>query len=126
MIKSGNATVFVNDLDRAVRFYTETLGLSLQFRAGDHWAQIQAGTTLVIGLHPKEGGWGPAPGTPGSIQIGLEVDEPLSSVVETLRGRGVAFDGPIVEDDPVRLAFFRDPDVNSLYLAEYEGEGATS
>jgi catechol 2,3-dioxygenase-like lactoylglutathione lyase family enzyme len=121
MIKSGNATIFVTDLDRAVRFYTETLGLTLQFRAGEHWAQVAVGEGLVIGLHPAGGGWAPAPGTAGSIQVGLQVDEPLTSVVETLAERGVSFDGPIVDDDPVRLAFFRDPDGNSLYLAEYGG-----
>jgi catechol 2,3-dioxygenase-like lactoylglutathione lyase family enzyme len=118
LIKSGNATVFVTDLDRAVDFYTNALGLRLGFRAGNHWAQIET-EGLVIGLHPVEGGWGPAPGTAGSVQIGLQVDAPLDAVVNELESRGVVFDGPIVDDDPMRLAFFRDPDGNSLYLAEY-------
>jgi len=118
-IKSGNATVFVTDLDRAWDFYTETLGLRAGFRAGNHWAQVET-DGLVIGLHPVEGGWGPAPGTNGSIQIGLQVDG-LDTIVRELTAQGVAFDGPVVDDDPVRLAFFRDPDGNSLYLAEYGG-----
>jgi len=123
MIKSGNATVFVTDLDRAVEFYTKTLGLKAGFRAGNHWAQVEV-EGLVIGLHPVEGGWGPAPGTAGSIQLGLQVDRPLDGIVRDLTTRGVVFDGPIVDDEPVRLAFFRDPDGNSLYFTEYAGGGS--
>jgi len=44
MIRGGNATIYVTDMDRSVAFYTETLGLRLAFRAGDHWAGIDAGT----------------------------------------------------------------------------------
>ena len=62
MIKGGNATIFVSDMDRAVRFYTESLGLKLQYRAGDHWAQVEAGDGLCIGLHPA----GPDSPRPGS------------------------------------------------------------
>jgi predicted enzyme related to lactoylglutathione lyase len=37
MIAGGLATVFVSDMDRAVRFYTETLALKLEYRFGNHW-----------------------------------------------------------------------------------------
>ena len=33
-----------------------------------------------------------------------------------LKGKGVAFKGNILEDGPVRLAFFGDPDGNPFYL----------
>ena len=52
MIQGGNATIYVSDMDRAVGFYTSTLGLKLQFRAGNHWAQVDAGKGLQIGLTP--------------------------------------------------------------------------
>ena len=52
LIRGGSPTVFVSDLDTAVRFYTETLGLGLQYRAGEHFAMIDAGSGLTIGLHP--------------------------------------------------------------------------
>lgn len=42
MLKGGNATIYVTDMDRAVTFYTETLGLRLTFRAGDHWAGFES------------------------------------------------------------------------------------
>ena len=57
-------------MDNAVRFYTEVLGLKLTNRFGNHWPTVQAGKTLVIGLHP----WVvevPATRTKGSVQIGL-------------------------------------------------------
>ena len=116
MIDGGNATVFVKDMDRAVAFYTETLGLPLRFRAGNHWAEVQAGKTLVIGLHPGSPNQ-PAPGTAGAVQIGLSVDEPIDDVVKELTGRGVHFTGPVINDDDAgSFALFNDPDGNSLYL----------
>ncbi|HEX4134941.1 MAG TPA: VOC family protein [Bryobacteraceae bacterium] len=52
MISGGNATVFVSNMDAAVRFYTEVLGLKLTNRFGDNWATVEAGKGLTIGLHP--------------------------------------------------------------------------
>jgi len=101
MIDGGNATLFVADMDRAVDFYTNVLGLKLRMRAGDHWAEIEAGRDLVLGLHPESDS-APKPGTRGSIQIDVPV---LEDVVAALEKRGVAFHGPIVDDKQVRLAF---------------------
>lgn len=115
MIRGGNATIHVSDLQRAVAFYRDVLGLTLVFQAGEHWAEIDAGG-LRIGLHPASAA-GPVPGTPGAISVGLGVDEPLDAVVATLRERGVRIGDP-VRDGGVTLAFFTDPDGNPLYLAE--------
>ena len=41
----------VSSLDAAVKFYTETLGLTLTQRYGEHYAEIQA-ANLSLGLHP--------------------------------------------------------------------------
>jgi catechol 2,3-dioxygenase-like lactoylglutathione lyase family enzyme len=118
MISGGNATIYVSDMDRAVAFYTETLGLRLAFRAGDHWASIDAGGGLTIGLHPASSS-APEPGTAGAVTIGLAVDEPMEQVVSTLEARGVTLRGPVAEDGGgLKLAFFADPDGNPLYLAE--------
>jgi catechol 2,3-dioxygenase-like lactoylglutathione lyase family enzyme len=117
MINGGNATIYVTDLDRAVTFYTEVLGLRLAFRAGDHWASIDAGSGLMLGLHPASER-GPAPGHSGSITVGLAVDEPLDRVVTTLAERGLTVHGPVGDEGMLKLAFFSDPDGNDLYLAE--------
>ena len=50
-LKSCNITVMVADMDNAVRFYTETLGLKLEHRYENHYAEIEA-PGLRIGLHP--------------------------------------------------------------------------
>src|SRR5689334_8670188 len=44
---------YVTDMDRAVKFYTETLGLKLRIRFDDHWAEVEAGP-INIGLHPMD------------------------------------------------------------------------
>lgn len=123
LISGGSATVFVTDMDRAVRFYTDTLGLKLQYRAGDHFAMIDAGHGCQIGLHPPASNAG-APGTRGSIQIGLNVACAIEQAVETLKRRGVRFSSEngseIVDDGQVKLAFFTDPDGNDLYLCEVQ------
>jgi catechol 2,3-dioxygenase-like lactoylglutathione lyase family enzyme len=117
MIAGGNATLLVADLDRSVRFYVETLGFKLRVRHGAHWAEVDAGGGLVLGLHPA-GEHGPRPGAQGSISIGLEVNQPMDEVVQVLSNRGVVFHGPVREDGAVKLALFADPDGNALYLAE--------
>lgn len=117
MIENGMATVMVRDFERSIRFYTETLGLKLKMRAGDHWAEVTAGPGLTIGLHPWSPGHGPEPGKEGGISIGFEV-APIEKVVEALRAKGVTFRGPVQDTEDVKLAFFGDPDGNQLYLCE--------
>ena len=116
MFSGGIVTVFVSDLDKAVRFYTEALGLKLGFRFGNEWASIKAGDSLVIGLHPASKD-SPA-GRKGSITLGLQLTEPIDKAVPVLKERGVKFRGSIVEDKGIQFAHFEDPDGNELYLAD--------
>jgi len=117
---SALATIYVCDLDRAVRFYVDTLGMTLVFRAGPHIAQLRAGDMTIM-LHPS-GPKSPKPGTNGSITIGLKSSaEPLEALVTRLSAAGVRFPKPILDDRQVRLAFFLDPDGNELYFAEPMG-----
>ena len=63
MIAGGSVTIYVSDLERAVHFYTETLGLTLKYRGGPGYAAIDVGKGFEIGLHathpggPRPGGW---------------------------------------------------------------------
>ena len=123
MINGGNATIYVSDMDRAVAFYAGTLGLRLAFRAGPHWATIDAGRGLMLGLHPA-GSRTPTPGSKGGITVGFQVDDAIEQVVGSLSDRGVVFRGPVVDEGALRLAFFTDPDGNELYLAQPPSQGS--
>jgi catechol 2,3-dioxygenase-like lactoylglutathione lyase family enzyme len=116
MFRGGVFTIYVSDMNRSVQFYIETLGMKLQQRHGDHWALVDGGPGLSIGLHPA------TPEIPsgrrGSMAIGLYLETPIGEAMERLRQKGVSFDGPAKEDVALSLAFFTDPDGNILYLAE--------
>ena len=57
--QGGRRTIFVTNMATAVALYNEILELGLQYRAGDHFAMIDAGDGLSPGLHP------PPPVRPG-------------------------------------------------------------
>ena len=63
MISGGNATVYVSNMDAAVRFYTQNLGLTLTNRVGNHWATIEAGPKL-LDLRRSRGRPGHRPASP--------------------------------------------------------------
>jgi catechol 2,3-dioxygenase-like lactoylglutathione lyase family enzyme len=117
MITGGNATVFVSNMDEAVRFYTEVLGMKLVQRYGDHWATVAAGASLTIGLHPVSAKY-PAPGTKGGMMLGLEIDEPLEQAIERLKGKGVKFVREIERSPEGNFVHFEDQDGGELYLWE--------
>jgi catechol 2,3-dioxygenase-like lactoylglutathione lyase family enzyme len=127
MYASGNVTVYVSNMDLAVKFYSEILGLKLAYRFGDHWAAVEAGRGLTIGLHPASEQM-PA-GRKGSMAIGLELSGSIHDAVKTLEGKGVTFHGPVNEAKAGSFVGFEDPDGNQLYLAQMnwshvnQGEG---
>ena len=122
MIHGGNATIYVSSMDTAIRFYTEVLGLKLTNRYGDHWATVQAGNTLLIGLHPRKEN-SPKPGTRGSVQIGLVVSpqQPIEEYAARLRQHGVAV-GPVVASESGNYISFEDPDGNPIYVGDWAPE----
>ena len=125
MISGGNATIFVSNMDAAVEFYTGTLGLKLANRFGDAWATVEAGKGLTIGLHPASPKY-PAPGTKGAMTIGLEIDEPIETVVARLSRKGASIKGSITEDDAGKFVTLEDPDGNQMYLWQTVFDAATS
>jgi catechol 2,3-dioxygenase-like lactoylglutathione lyase family enzyme len=113
MYSQSNVTINVPDMDVAVHFYTEVLGLRLRARYGPEFAVVEA-PGVTIALHPQQ--QDAQPGA-AAISIGLGV-ESLETTMRLLSSRGVTFDGEILDDDPVRIAFFRDPSGVPLYLCE--------
>jgi catechol 2,3-dioxygenase-like lactoylglutathione lyase family enzyme len=123
LISGGSAIVYVSDMDAAVRFYVEVLGLNLTNRYGDKWATVEAGSTLVIGLHPRSARF-PAPGTKGSVMLGLSIDEPIADVVSSLVQRGVRLTGEIVRSEQDAFVELEDQDGNAIYLWEADSSPA--
>jgi predicted enzyme related to lactoylglutathione lyase len=117
MITGGNATVFVSNMDRAVQFYVEVLGLKLTNRFGDNWATVEAGKGLTIGLHPASDKY-PAPGTKGGIMLGMEVEGAIEKVVATLGKKGVQFKDSVIRSEAGNFVHLADPDGNEIYLWE--------
>jgi catechol 2,3-dioxygenase-like lactoylglutathione lyase family enzyme len=119
MFASGNVTIYVTNMDRAVKFYTETLGLKLAYRFGDHWASVEVGRGLTIGLHPTSAA-SPPVAPKGGPTIGLELTGAIEEAMKTLEGRGVRFHGLADEGKAGKFAHFEDPDGNLLYLAQLD------
>jgi lactoylglutathione lyase len=117
--RSMNVTLMVADMDEAVRFYTQVLGLDLAFRGGDHWAMI-TGPGLTIGLHPKgEHVPAPEPDRGPGVSIGFEVED-LAEARARLEAKGIGFER--TTDEFVQLAYFHDPDGTTLYLMQVVDE----
>ena len=125
LISGGHAIVYVSDMDAAIRFYADTLGLTLTNRFENHFATVEAGP-LVIGIHPITPAT-PQPGTKGSVTLSLVVDEPIATVLSRLAQRGVRTTG---RSDAGRSVDIEDLDGNVITLWEAqaltsESEGAS-
>ena len=107
---SCTVTVMVSNLDKAIKFYVETLGLELKNRYGENYAEIQC-PGLTIGLHPVEDevNWG------NNLSIGFGVNN-FDDLTKSLMNKDVKLE--IKQDGWIRLAHFKDLDNNHLYLAE--------
>jgi catechol 2,3-dioxygenase-like lactoylglutathione lyase family enzyme len=104
---------WTRDMDRAVAFYQDVLGLPVAHRAGDEWAEFQAGA-VRLALHATGEDELPASGT-----VVFRVDD-LDEARWTLQQRGATFDGHESEVSGfARFATLRDPDGNPVQLIEY-------
>src|SRR5579875_1931742 len=104
----------MRDLDRAVAYYRDVLGLPFLFRAPNLAFFDCAGVRLM--LSPPER---PEHDHPGSV-LYYQVDD-LPRAYETLRGRGIAFiDAPhpiaTMPDHDLRMPVFEDSEGNTLGL----------
>jgi predicted enzyme related to lactoylglutathione lyase len=109
------ATMFVNDQDKALAFYTDVVGLETRW---DVDAPGGAGRFLTVGVKGQDDFMVLlAPGTPGG-QMTIEVED-CKEALETLKARGVNFDPPDVIELPFGwVARFEDPDGNRLQLRQ--------
>lgn len=116
----GHVHLKVSDIDRALAFYCDILGMRLMQRYGTQAAFISAGGYHHhIGLNTWEskGGKPPAPGTTGLYHTAIlyPTRKDLANVLKSLVEAGWQLDG--ASDHGVSEAIYlRDPDQNGVEL----------
>ena len=116
----GRVIIPVSDQDKALEFYTGTLGFEkradIPFGEGDRWLEVApAGSAASVAIMP------PRPGeTPHNDQACVVFTTgDLDSDHAALKKRGVDVDDPMGGEGPVpRMFFFRDLDSNNLLVVE--------
>ena len=111
----GQVAIPVTDLERAITFYRDVLGLRLLFRAPPGLAFLQCGGARLMLSQPQ-----PGEGEAGVGVIYYRVPD-LDAAYGALRERGTRFvDRPHrvarLEDHELWMVFLRDPDEHLLAL----------
>lgn len=106
-------TVPTNDLDAAVGFYGETLGLPrsvympergfAEFETGNLTLSVVVAENFPFGYHPN----------PNPIALHVEDVEASRAAMDS---RGAVFEGDIFDTGVCHMAFLSDPDGNALML----------
>jgi predicted enzyme related to lactoylglutathione lyase len=116
MIVTGVDFVSVptQDLERAVAFYGETLGLERSvYRPENAFAEFETGTVTFNVHDPKRMGIGEF--NANKNHLALQVED-VAAARAALEERGVRFMGDIFDTGVCHMAFFQDPDGNNLML----------
>ena len=91
---------YVADMDRAVKFHNEQLGIVLRFQS-PYWSELETGeTTLALHLASAEH---PA----GSAQVGFGVAD-IENFYAEEKNAGLEFTSPPTENFGSRIAKFKD------------------
>jgi len=123
MLGKADATpmIAVSDLDRAKKFYEETLGLAVDNEWGEEGVTLKSGGTLV-NVYRSE-----FAGTNKATALNFDVDD-LAAEVSELKSKGIMFEhydlpgleqrGDLYVAEGMKTAWFKDPDGNILSLIE--------
>jgi predicted enzyme related to lactoylglutathione lyase len=106
-------SVPVQDMGRAKRFYSETLGLPL-VSGDDAWPEFQLGENVSLYLIDPTN-IGQRFTAPHSSSIALRVAD-VAAARESLEAKGVAFDAETFDTGVCHMALFRDSEGNALML----------
>ena len=107
---------WVSDMDRAIAFYADAIGLELVRRHGDEWVELEAGA-VRLALH----GGANDERAPGGTVV-FEVED-LDAARFAMELQGVVFDEHVGEAEGLaRFVSFTDPDGNRMQLIEHFGE----
>ena len=101
-MKLNYAIKFVADMDQAIDFYRDSLGLELKFQS-PFWSEFATGET-TLALHPAS-----AENPAGGVQLGFSVDD-LAGFYARREELGLSFTQAPTEMHGVHIARFRDAD----------------
>ena len=104
-------SVPVQDMERAKRFYSETLGIQSP-NLDDAWPEFETGNVSLYLVSPAAIG---AEFEAHNSHIALRVPD-VAAAREALEAKGVEFDGETVDTGVCHMAFFRDSEGNALML----------
>jgi len=112
-LRLGHVRYPVTDMERAVAFYRDVVGLPLKWRDGDAWAAFDAGGATLALERRSVGAHQPA-GVMASLKIGRDLDR----FVQALREAGATVTAAEAGAHE-RVATLTDPDGNqtSLYVS---------
>jgi catechol 2,3-dioxygenase-like lactoylglutathione lyase family enzyme len=104
-------SLLTQDIPRARRFYSEVLGLEIETE-GESDMEVRAGQVTLDLFDPSSIG---EPFAPSPAGLALRVPDVAAARFE-LEAQGIAFDGETLDTGVCHMAFFKDPDGNSLLL----------
>jgi catechol 2,3-dioxygenase-like lactoylglutathione lyase family enzyme len=113
----------VDDVDEAIRFYTESLGFEVDMHPAPGFAALSRDELQLYLNAPGAGSAGIAGGTPepgGWNRFQLTVDD-LDGTIAELREAGAKFRGEIAEGAGGRQILLEDPSGNLVELFEPKG-----
>ena len=104
------AIQFVSDMDQAVAFYRDVLGLALSFQS-PYWSEFATGATKLA-LHPA------SPANPaGKVQLGFSVPD-LPGFHARASAAGLVFTQTPTRESGSLLARFLDPLGNEISVSQ--------
>jgi predicted enzyme related to lactoylglutathione lyase len=104
------AIKFVSDMESAVAFYRDKLGLTLGFQS-PFWTEFETGATKLA-LHPASD-----ENPPGAVQLGLGSDD-LDRLHSEAEANGIVFTSPPTDMHGRRIARIRDPDGAEISVSQ--------
>lgn len=113
--------LLVEDFEKSLRFYKDTLGLKVKSQEGNQFAGFDLeGTEMAI--FQKDGATAMFPkkfmGSGGGVNIGFQVED-INRACEELKSRGIQiFEGPKTTPWGQKVAYFQDPDGNIWEVSE--------
>ena len=101
----------VTDMERAVSFYGDTLGMDVEQR-DEEWSMLRLGD-VRIGLNGRE-----SPSGDGGAVVAFRPESEIQQAVDALAEKGVEVPGGVTDHPWGRVATFKDPDGNDLQYYE--------